>query len=233
MVSNIFYFHPYLGKIPNLTNIFQRGWNHQLAGSSFPSNHLGKILCFFRPPKKRFSFNVPIGTDLLGSWKSVHCGITGLAFLPKNQHWTKEGTWASFDRRLVVFSIFFLWTVFNLLLKWLKNEKRTYSSNGYFSIVILVFSAEYCIIDILVGSFSGGGWKISEAKRFFFFDHPLDASVVKHPILVNSQASKDGPSIPKKTIFLWQFGQSIECVHMNLYIHSGSQRCRPLQLVGR
>ena len=30
MVSNIFYFHPYLGKIPILTNIFQRGWNHQL-----------------------------------------------------------------------------------------------------------------------------------------------------------------------------------------------------------
>ena len=30
MVSNIFYFHPYLGKIPNLANIFQWGWNHQL-----------------------------------------------------------------------------------------------------------------------------------------------------------------------------------------------------------
>ena len=30
VVSNIFYFQPYLGKIPNLTNIFQRGWNHQL-----------------------------------------------------------------------------------------------------------------------------------------------------------------------------------------------------------
>ena len=26
-----FYFHPYLGKIPILTNIFQRGWNHQPA----------------------------------------------------------------------------------------------------------------------------------------------------------------------------------------------------------
>ena len=26
MVSNIFYVHPYLGKIPNLTNIFQLGW---------------------------------------------------------------------------------------------------------------------------------------------------------------------------------------------------------------
>ena len=24
-----FYFHPYLGKISNLTNIFQMGWNHQ------------------------------------------------------------------------------------------------------------------------------------------------------------------------------------------------------------
>ena len=29
MVSNIFYFHPYLGKIPIFTNIFQMGWNHQ------------------------------------------------------------------------------------------------------------------------------------------------------------------------------------------------------------
>ena len=25
-----FFFHPYLGKIPILTNIFQMGWNHQL-----------------------------------------------------------------------------------------------------------------------------------------------------------------------------------------------------------
>ena len=30
LVSNIFYFPPYLGKIPILINIFQRGWNHQL-----------------------------------------------------------------------------------------------------------------------------------------------------------------------------------------------------------
>ena len=31
VVSNIFNFHPYLGKISNLTNIFQMGWNHQLV----------------------------------------------------------------------------------------------------------------------------------------------------------------------------------------------------------
>ena len=28
--SSMFYFYPYLGKIPILTNILQRGWNHQL-----------------------------------------------------------------------------------------------------------------------------------------------------------------------------------------------------------
>ena len=31
VVSNVFYFHPYLGKIPILTNIFQTGWDHQLG----------------------------------------------------------------------------------------------------------------------------------------------------------------------------------------------------------
>ena len=32
VVSNMFYFHPYLGKMCNLTNIFQMGWfNHQLV----------------------------------------------------------------------------------------------------------------------------------------------------------------------------------------------------------
>ena len=29
VVSNICYFHPYLGKWSNLTNIFEMGWNHQ------------------------------------------------------------------------------------------------------------------------------------------------------------------------------------------------------------
>ena len=29
VVPKIFYFHFYLGKVSNLTNIFQMGWNHQ------------------------------------------------------------------------------------------------------------------------------------------------------------------------------------------------------------
>ena len=36
VVSDIFYFHPYLGKWSNLTHIFQMGWNHQ------PEN----LICF-------------------------------------------------------------------------------------------------------------------------------------------------------------------------------------------
>ena len=34
-VSNIFYFHPYLRKIPILTKIFQMGWNHQLENYTY------------------------------------------------------------------------------------------------------------------------------------------------------------------------------------------------------
>ena len=41
MVSNIFYFHPNLGKIPNVTNIiFQMGWNHQLVVVSCVLSHV-------------------------------------------------------------------------------------------------------------------------------------------------------------------------------------------------
>ena len=41
VVSNIFYFYPYLGKIPILTNIFQVGWNHQTS-FDFWSQYLEK-----------------------------------------------------------------------------------------------------------------------------------------------------------------------------------------------
>ena len=52
VVSNMFYFHPYLGKIPILTNIFHMGWNHQPDRDSLRcsvSKHLHfllRCLCF-------------------------------------------------------------------------------------------------------------------------------------------------------------------------------------------
>ena len=42
MVSDIFGIHPYLGKIPLLTNIFQMGWNHQL--DIIQTTHFGQFV---------------------------------------------------------------------------------------------------------------------------------------------------------------------------------------------
>ena len=46
MVSKILYFHPYLGKISNLTNIFQRGWNHQLGHHFWLEKMWSCLKCF-------------------------------------------------------------------------------------------------------------------------------------------------------------------------------------------
>ena len=54
MVSNIFYFHPYLGKIPILTNIFQRGWNHQPV--------------IFQPSISRCKLAVSFTVRVVGVW---------------------------------------------------------------------------------------------------------------------------------------------------------------------
>ena len=52
-----FNFHPYLGKIPNLTNIFQKGWNHQPDKICYlwvkePADHSRKRTWFFVFEKK-------------------------------------------------------------------------------------------------------------------------------------------------------------------------------------
>ena len=51
MVWNIFYFHPYFRKVSNLTNVFQRGWNHQLDlhGCFFQLSFVSFRGCFFSP----------------------------------------------------------------------------------------------------------------------------------------------------------------------------------------
>ena len=56
VVSNIFYVHPYLGRIPILTNIFQVLWNHQLSNVW---NYLPKTPgpLFAEPPKLSYSYH--------------------------------------------------------------------------------------------------------------------------------------------------------------------------------
>ena len=46
MVWKIFYFQPYLGKISNLTNVFQIGWNHQPVFYTFKIWSIDVSWCF-------------------------------------------------------------------------------------------------------------------------------------------------------------------------------------------
>ena len=79
---NIFYFQPYLGKIPILTNIFQMAWNHQLEihwnendlklSSTVTFRHhndgLSEILHPFPPPMCWWGFHLSSPTFCGNSW---------------------------------------------------------------------------------------------------------------------------------------------------------------------
>ena len=74
VVSNIFDFHPYLGKIPILTDIFQRRWNHQLENipkfqgqkkTSLPREDAPPLVAFEILPVEATSATLPENTALL------------------------------------------------------------------------------------------------------------------------------------------------------------------------
>ena len=85
VVSNIFYFHPYLGKISNLTYIFQMGWNHQ--------------------PES----NLPIQNDELfdfrQNWKIKGCAPRKRWYMGHPHRtargWRRHGFWSDWDSSLV------------------------------------------------------------------------------------------------------------------------------------
>ena len=64
-----FYFHPYLGKIPILTNIFQLGWNHQLV--TLWLGGFGRIF-IFTPIPGRFSIQFDEHMFLELGWFNLH-----------------------------------------------------------------------------------------------------------------------------------------------------------------
>ena len=66
MVSNIFYFHPCLGKIPISTNIFQRGWNQQLDMNNPTEieSFLWWIQDLTLPPQKKMEMESPHGQPI-------------------------------------------------------------------------------------------------------------------------------------------------------------------------
>ena len=65
VVSNIFYVHPYLGKIPILTNIFQMGWNHQLAMDDWITPPGGFLFVVAEASRWPCSFGQLLGFDPL------------------------------------------------------------------------------------------------------------------------------------------------------------------------
>ena len=73
VVSNIFYVHPYLGKIPILTNIFHMAWNHQLDTHLIHIPWLATILFLLSGPWKflsvKFLLNVG-GSIQLNLWNT-------------------------------------------------------------------------------------------------------------------------------------------------------------------
>jgi len=72
VVSNIFYFHPYLKKLSNLTNIFQMGWfNHQLVVSKNLTMTTKSMYTISLPAEIKLlgqSFSKKMKQKAIGSW---------------------------------------------------------------------------------------------------------------------------------------------------------------------
>ena len=66
-----FYFHPYLGKISNLTDIFQMAWNHQLDKMG-PKNRL-----YIISPINRINPSCPFVRPFIGVITPFIAGIGG------------------------------------------------------------------------------------------------------------------------------------------------------------
>ncbi len=106
----MFYFHPYLGKIPILTNIFQMGWNHQLVMIDpnlwlfqyiwNTTVHSLKFVCvfffdtphFLEPWKEKFTLVHPTTPSTI--WDHYHLGEKrGIHGLEKTRHLLRSRSW--------------------------------------------------------------------------------------------------------------------------------------------
>ena len=93
VVSNIFYVYPCLGKLSNLTNIFQRGWNHQLArGFSWTSYEFQHVLILLN------SIGWGVEAHHWRAWRDVResrfCKHGGWLFVKfSNVLWLMSGVW--------------------------------------------------------------------------------------------------------------------------------------------
>ena len=116
VVSNIFDVHPYLGKIPNLTSIFQRGWfNHQLDDQSIFSFHAAPLqVIFVNFAMMRVIAALFLSLGRMGPSLSLFLVVKTWAPDLELQNWTSQDHWGfpiclfQHNRQLIIWQ-FGLW----------------------------------------------------------------------------------------------------------------------------
>ena len=110
VVSNIFYFHPYLGKIPILTNIFQMGWIHQLENHFvLPQKMLQKQPKMWNEAQELPFENLSVLRDdwiSLVSWRRNICRVSAVSSRIFGKMWWMNGIREKITSRMV--RLFFL-----------------------------------------------------------------------------------------------------------------------------
>ena len=145
MVSNVFYVHPYLGKIPMLTNIFQMGWNHQLDCSCY---------CFYRLwlfSMTTFEFGL-VGTQQVSNWELTPNPIGVFLMTP----WGKAVKGSDIAHRKTLKGGWVMWIFCQIAEHiWFQNDMNDYSLH----IVIVPYCAN-------LYSFLVHVWKSSQPQAF-------------------------------------------------------------------
>jgi len=126
-----FYFHPYFGKIPNLINIFQMGWNHQpdvlwtSLGHFPPLNTNSKTRKIGHLTQKEMSSEPTIKISgalfVLGSVSRYQ--FPHILF--------EDDWWFLFYQRLSIYASF-LWYIYG-------NRREVANENRYFSCKAYIF----------------------------------------------------------------------------------------------
>ena len=98
VVSNMLYFQPYLGKIPILTNIFQRGWNHQLdnllqpGNSSQPTSTAHELMLGPLDVECLDEMNLAVSNQALRRWNIPNLGVCLIAAcMASTNEWPSGG----------------------------------------------------------------------------------------------------------------------------------------------
>jgi len=132
VVSNIFYFHPYLGKWSNLTNISQRGWNHQLVNYRYKIYDLFLHIFTYNEQffelkgTKRFSlpaYRLPNMERTLNGWSwAWNLDTSEVGHKTMEFFWFSPKTWTQKSSKMSFFlfgTLFIVYLDMRMVLRWI------------------------------------------------------------------------------------------------------------------